>query len=322
MPRYPRPDRSTYTPNFRKTVEDPALDIGWAEWTLKDGRPWRAECWAEDGITSLTFFFSSKRMESLSDADFAALLEAEDLLRFTGDRRYVASGAFTDAAGNAMWSVNVVVGDEDGTFIVDKVALRAYARPLAPNAPFLGSEIAASAPRILLPPLLAPLIPNQEVVRQALWRPSGCNRRKVFLRKQREMLSHALGDPSCGHEGRDQVLDRNHPHCGAAGLGELLVSKTQGVLPREPVAPRQEQYQCVALSKIQMADVPAQLIVQEKVFLLEHCRADLAGERWRVLLAELRLSPLIRKALSELVLRQLDLDQQSGAAVEFGVKVH
>ena len=126
MPRYPRPDRSTFQPNFRKSDEHPALDIGWTEGTLADGRAWRAECWAEDGLTSLTFFFSTKRLEKLVDADFAALLEAEGLVRFTGQQRYVSARPFTDASGNAMWSVNVVVGDDETTYAVDRLQLRPY----------------------------------------------------------------------------------------------------------------------------------------------------------------------------------------------------
>jgi hypothetical protein len=126
MPRYPRPDRSTFQPNFRKSDEHPALDIGWAEGTLTDGRPYRAECWAEDGVTSLTLFFSTKRWERRADADFALLLESEGLIRFTGRQRYVAARPFTDASGNAMWSVNVVIGDDGTTYAVDQLPLRPY----------------------------------------------------------------------------------------------------------------------------------------------------------------------------------------------------
>src|SRR5690348_9826155 len=118
MPRYPRPDRSGFSPNLHRTAENPALDIGWAEGKLKDGRPYRAECWAEGGITSLTLFFSTLGIEGLTDAEFAALLEAEGLMQFTGAERYVAAAPFTDASGNAMWSVNIVVGDDEDTFVV------------------------------------------------------------------------------------------------------------------------------------------------------------------------------------------------------------
>lgn len=129
MPQYPRPDRSTFKPNFHKSAENPALDIGWAEGTLKDGRPYRAECWAEDGLTSLTFFLSTIGLQTLSDAGFAELLDAEGLLRFTGEERYVAARTLTDSSGHDMWSVNVVVGDDESTFLVDQVQLQRYPRP-------------------------------------------------------------------------------------------------------------------------------------------------------------------------------------------------
>ena len=124
---YPRPDRSDYTPNRRKTPENEALDIGWDEGVLRDGRPFRAECWAEDGVTHLTFFFSTHGLETASNTDLAALLLDADLIRFRGDRRYVAARPWTDAAGNDMWSVNVVVGDEDEMYVSDHLRLRQYA---------------------------------------------------------------------------------------------------------------------------------------------------------------------------------------------------
>jgi hypothetical protein len=40
---YPVSDRSNQRLNFAKTSEDDTLDIGWAEGTLNDGRPYRAD---------------------------------------------------------------------------------------------------------------------------------------------------------------------------------------------------------------------------------------------------------------------------------------
>jgi len=132
MPFYPRPDRSGHSPNLVKTEANPALDIGWEEGVLSDGRPFRAECWAEDGVTSLTFFVSTIGLETTSNREFAQLLETEGLLRFAGEKRYVAARPLTDASGHDMWSVNVVVGDEENTFVVDQLHLRPYGtRPVA-----------------------------------------------------------------------------------------------------------------------------------------------------------------------------------------------
>jgi hypothetical protein len=122
----PRPDRSDYTPTRAKTAEDPSLDIGWDEGFLTDGRPYRVECWAEEGVTMLTYFFSTRGLETYSSEQFASFLEAESLVQFLDGRRYVSAMPITDAAGNRMWSVNVVVGDEDDTYINDKTNLRSY----------------------------------------------------------------------------------------------------------------------------------------------------------------------------------------------------
>jgi hypothetical protein len=123
---YPKPDRSDYKPTRTKTAEDPSLDIGWDEGFLTDGRPYRVECWAEEGITMLTYFFSTRGLETYSNEQFASFLEAESLVQFLDGRRYVSAMPVTDAAGNDMWSVNVVVGDEDDTYIHDKTNLRSY----------------------------------------------------------------------------------------------------------------------------------------------------------------------------------------------------
>lgn len=123
---YPQPDRSNQTPNRAKTPENDVLDIGWNEGVLSDGRPYRVECWAQDQTTFLTYFFSTHGLENVTDARFAELLVREGLLRFTGSQRYVAARTLKDASGNAMWSVNVVIGDDEDTFVADRGPLRSY----------------------------------------------------------------------------------------------------------------------------------------------------------------------------------------------------
>jgi hypothetical protein len=123
---YPKPDRSDYKPTRTRTSEDPSFDIGWDEGFLRDGRPYRVECWAEEGVTMLTYFFSTRGLETYSNGQFAALLETEGLVRFLDNRRRVSAMPVTDAAGNDMWSVNVVVGVEDDTYIDDRTKLRSY----------------------------------------------------------------------------------------------------------------------------------------------------------------------------------------------------
>ena len=126
---YPKPDRSDQTPNAVKTPENDVLDIGWNEGVLSDGRPYRVECWAQDQVTSLTYFFSTHGLETMTNAQFAELLVREGLLQFTSSQRYVAARPLKDASANAMWSVNVVLGDDEQTFVDDRVPLRRYAKP-------------------------------------------------------------------------------------------------------------------------------------------------------------------------------------------------
>jgi hypothetical protein len=126
---FPAPDRSDYLPGSE--AQNGIHDIGWAEGTFSDNRPYRAECWAQDQITMLTFFFSVLELPIVSNADAAALLEREHLVFFQS-ARYVQVGRVTDAAGNDLWSVNVVIGDEDQIFARDSVSLNRYTDPLPP----------------------------------------------------------------------------------------------------------------------------------------------------------------------------------------------
>ena len=123
---YPKPDRSNQTQNFVKSAENEAVDIGWDEGSLSDGRPFHAECWAESQITMLTFFFSRVGMENYSDLMFQKLLSEEGLVKFITDELNVSAGPFVDAAGNDLWSVNVVIGTEDELLARDSLNLRAY----------------------------------------------------------------------------------------------------------------------------------------------------------------------------------------------------
>jgi len=125
---YPKPDRSGHPPNFRKTDENPSPDIGWAEGVLSDGRPYRAECWAEDGITMLAFFLSARGLEACGEAELAGLLARERLVVFKEPRRELGVMRFRDSAGNDLWSINVGVGSGDETFIGESVPVQPYAR--------------------------------------------------------------------------------------------------------------------------------------------------------------------------------------------------
>lgn len=120
------PDRSNHVPNRIKTEENPQLDIGWNEGTLTDGRPYRVECWCEDQITSLTYFFSREGLPELTRESAADLLEREELLVFLGPRSAYPV-PIEDAAERPIWSVNVVVGIDGGPALIwDTLKLLPY----------------------------------------------------------------------------------------------------------------------------------------------------------------------------------------------------
>ena len=123
---YPKPDRSDQTPNFVKSAENDALDIGWNEGNLSDGRPYHIECWAVNQITMLTFFFSTSGIEKYTETMLKELLVEERLVQFIKKDAPVKVMHYIDASGNEMWSVNVGIGTEDELFANDLISLRAY----------------------------------------------------------------------------------------------------------------------------------------------------------------------------------------------------
>ena len=133
---YPRPDRSEQHRNFSKTAENDAIDIGWCDGKLRDGRPYLAELWAQDQVSCVTLFFSRTNLEGLTDETAANILEREGLVRFK--TRYCGVAPWTDAAGNGMWSLNLRVGDANGSYLLDSFSFHPYipaiAQPDSPDA--------------------------------------------------------------------------------------------------------------------------------------------------------------------------------------------
>ena len=125
---HPKPDRSEFVPNLEKADMDDVLDLGWGEGKLRDGRLFRIECWAQHGATLLTWFFSVLGLEACSDTDLLNLLVAEGLLEAAEGREPgIRAERITDTAGNNLWSVNVVIGDDDGIRMRDRHPLQRYA---------------------------------------------------------------------------------------------------------------------------------------------------------------------------------------------------
>lgn len=122
---YPRPDRSKRKPNFSRELGS-VIDLAWGEGLLSDGRPFRAEAWCEDQMTFITYFFSTRGLEDKDRHDLAGYLVREGLVEFKGEKKYISAGKIRDYSGHEMWSVTIIIGDEDETFATDKFPLQPY----------------------------------------------------------------------------------------------------------------------------------------------------------------------------------------------------
>jgi hypothetical protein len=132
--KFRKPDRSDYTPNFTKTAENDALDIGWGEGVLSDGRAYRVEAWAQDQVTSVSIFLPTAGIENMSNDQFVDLLEREELIAWEpGARKSAYARPLMDSSGAPIWSVNVVIGADDQLFANDAFRLLPYAA-LEPNS--------------------------------------------------------------------------------------------------------------------------------------------------------------------------------------------
>ncbi len=99
-----------------KREENGEVNIGWNAGLLQGNRPFYCECWAIDGITMITLFFSAEGLDIDDEA------QAEKLFVENGyykpKKGYEAKGKdglirFKDADNNEFYSFNVTVGIED-----------------------------------------------------------------------------------------------------------------------------------------------------------------------------------------------------------------
>lgn len=109
----------------RRPGGDDSVEIGWHRGHFSDGRPYLAECWAMDGVTLLTFFFSRDGLETLDDERAGDLLARESVVEFLASR-YVEARPIEDDAGEEMWSVTVVIGDDEDLFAESSLELQPY----------------------------------------------------------------------------------------------------------------------------------------------------------------------------------------------------
>jgi hypothetical protein len=137
QPKFPIPNRSKQTVHLTKG-EDSVIDIGWCDGVLSDGRAFRAEMWAEDQISLLTIFFSTIGMEALDEEAMRQFVKNEELASSGKDEppQHCSSRRFTDDAGNEVWSVNIVVGDDEATYLTNSIPIFPYSKTGEPNTMF------------------------------------------------------------------------------------------------------------------------------------------------------------------------------------------
>jgi len=144
QPKYPIPDRTAHDVR-RSKGEDGALDIGWSEGVLSDGRAFRAEAWAIDQVSMLTIFFSVRGLEDLDRHGLQRLVVAEGLAGFRdAETTYCDARKYVDGGGNEVWSVNIVVGADDETYLTDSVGIFPYSQVGDPNTMFNSTPIKAA----------------------------------------------------------------------------------------------------------------------------------------------------------------------------------
>jgi len=123
--KYPTIDRSGFIPERHR-------DISYGEGNLRNGRPFRVECWFEQSITYLSFLMPTLGIEDADNTMLKALLISEGLVEFY-DEKFIASGFSgdnvdahkeNDSSGNRIWVITIIVGDEDGTYIGDHFPLK------------------------------------------------------------------------------------------------------------------------------------------------------------------------------------------------------
>ena len=98
--------------------DDPEYNIGWNAGVIGGNRPFFLECWATCGITMLTYFVSVKGIEEYGEKELLKMLEEARLVKVLDpEHPRTTAVKVNDDHGNEFFSVNIVCGDEHGTYI-------------------------------------------------------------------------------------------------------------------------------------------------------------------------------------------------------------
>lgn len=112
---------------------------------LSDGRPFRAETWAFEGLTILTIVFSSLGLEHLDQNALDTLVQNEDLAAPTeGNPLDSKAMKWIYERGYEFWSVSIMVGCYEETYLRDSIPVFPYSKTGDPNSIFNPTPIKAA----------------------------------------------------------------------------------------------------------------------------------------------------------------------------------
>ena len=114
--KFPVPCRVDYVPSPYEPDEDGVQDVGYYNGRLSDGRAYRLECWRMDDMLMLTVMFSDLCLEGYRREDMPLLLEAEEIVRFTGAGRKLQAARTEDDRGQDVWAINLLLANKKGTY--------------------------------------------------------------------------------------------------------------------------------------------------------------------------------------------------------------
>ncbi len=123
---FPIPRRINYIPSPLEADEDGVLDIGFYCGSLKDGRPYRLECWAMDEITMVTIMFSDIGIRSYLRQDMYDLLEQEKMVGYVSEKRPLQFTRTHDDVGNSIWMLNIMLTNGKEKYATLKMELQSY----------------------------------------------------------------------------------------------------------------------------------------------------------------------------------------------------
>ncbi len=123
---YSTPRRIDFTPSPLEPDDDGVQDVGYRLGKLSDGRPYRLECWRMDDMVMITIMFDDISLSTYSRQDMLLLVEAEELVEFTGTKKSLQAAMTEDDAGNKVWALNIMLSNHKGTYARIVGELRRY----------------------------------------------------------------------------------------------------------------------------------------------------------------------------------------------------